>query len=306
MGRYHRRPLRGFRKFAQVFWDAPRDGLIYGHLQADVTRAQRFVADVQAKHGIAPSMGQLVGKAIARAATLVPDINGKLIWGRPYLKDTVDMYFQVDVEDGKDLSGVVVEDCGNKTIVEVAQVLRDRAKKLRTGGDQQYEKTQKGCLGVLPVSFLRAALGLFTFLEYNLGIPPTMIGAREDPFGTLMVTNVSSFGVDVAYAPLIPVSRVPFICLVGRVKPTPWVDPAGQLCVRPAITMSATFDHRMLDGNKIGKFNRAVIAYMEDPYAHEPGLGLTPPADLPPVGGASAAAPPGPSLAAPPGPEVSA
>lgn len=291
MGRYHRQPLRGFRKFAMVFWDAPRDGTIYGHLQMDVTRALQLQKDCQEKFGITPSMGQLMGKAIALAATKVPDINGKVIWGRVYLKDTVDVYFQVDVEDGKDLSGVVIPDTASKTIVEVAQILRDRANKLRGGQDKQYEKTQKGCLGrLVPVWALRGMLGALTFIEYNLGLPLTALGAQPEPFGTLMVTNVSKFGIDVAYAPLVPVSRVPFVCLVGQVKPTPWVGEDGQLCVRPVITGSATFDHRIVDGNKIGKFIRAVKAYMENPYAHEPGLGLVdpfPPAKAPeaPVGG---------------------
>lgn len=276
MGQYHRSELRGFRKFAMVFWDAPRDGLIYGHTQVDVTKTLRFVEDVKAKFGIAPSMGQIVGKGVAVAATQVPDINAKIIWGRAYRKDTIDVYFQVDVDDGKDLSGVVVPDTGRKTIVQVAEHLRDRAKKLRGGKDQQYEKTQKGCLGRVPVFAMRWLLGALTFLEYNLGIPATFLGAQPEPFGTLMVSNVSKFGIDVAYAPLVPTSRVPFVALVGQVKLTPWVVD-GQLTVRPVITMNGTFDHRLLDGNKIGKFIKACATYVENPYAFETELGLTDP-----------------------------
>jgi pyruvate dehydrogenase E2 component (dihydrolipoamide acetyltransferase) len=46
---------------------------------------------------------------------------------------------------------------------------------------------------------------------------------------------------------------VPFVALVGQVKLTPWVVD-GQLAVRPVITLNGTFDHRLLDGNKIGRF----------------------------------------------------
>ena len=160
MGRYTRQPLKGFRKIAMSFWDAPRDGTIYGTMEFDVTKAQRFVKDVQAKHGIAPSMGQILGKAMAVGATKVPEINGKIIWGRVYQKDTVDMYFQVDIEDGADLSGVVVPDTGRKSIVEVARELRDRAEKLRKGKDEQYEKAQKGCMfRWVPVWVLRRLMG---------------------------------------------------------------------------------------------------------------------------------------------------
>jgi pyruvate dehydrogenase E2 component (dihydrolipoamide acetyltransferase) len=268
-GTYTRSREGGFRKIAKAFWGPPEAGLIYGHAQIDVHKARRFQDDVEAKHGVRPSMGHLLGKAISYALTVVPEGNAKIIWGKPYVKDTIDVYFQVDVADGKDLSGVVVPDTGRKTVVEVAKLLRDRAERLRKGDDKQYEKTQKGCVGKLPSWAIRHLLGFLTFLEYNLGITPTALGARPEPFGTVMVTNVSGFGVDVAYAPLVPVSRVPFVALMGRVEDRAWVDEQGELCVRPILTASATFDHRLLDGNKIGKIVRTVRAWMENPYAYE-------------------------------------
>ena len=60
-----------------------------------------------------------------------------------------------------------------------------------------------------------------------------------------MAKLLCSFGIDVAYAPLVPVSRVGFIVLLGQVEDRPWVVD-GKLCVRPLLTGSATFDHRPL------------------------------------------------------------
>lgn len=296
---YTRKPLRGFRKFAKVFWDDPRDGTIYGSSQVDVSVARRFQEDVRAATGVFPSMAQLVGRGVACALTEVPDFNAKIIWGRTWVKDTVDVYFQVDVGDGADLSGVTVSDAGRKSVVQVSQELTAFAEKLRKGQDEQYERTQKGFLGRwIPVWMLRGMLRMLTFLEYNLGWTPRFLGARPEPFGTVMVTNVSKFGIDIAYAPLIGVSRVPFIVLVGQVRDRPWaVD--GRVEVRPVITLNATFDHRMGDGNKIGKIVRRVVAYMEDPYAHEPALGLARPAGMKAASAVSAELPP-PALPAPP------
>jgi pyruvate dehydrogenase E2 component (dihydrolipoamide acetyltransferase) len=267
-GKYTRTKHHGFRKIAKAFWSPPSEGLIYGHLVMDVTRLRRFQADVEEKFEIRPSVGHILGKAIAHALTVVPQANAKIIWGRAYIKDTVDVYFQVDVQDGKDLSGVVVPDTGKKTVVEVAQILRENAERLRKGKDEQYEKTQKGCVGKLPSWGIRWLLGTLTFLEYNFGITPTFLGAREEPFGTVMLTNVSSFGIDVGYAPLVPVSRVPFVALMGRVVDRPVVRD-GEVVIRPMLTASATFDHRLLDGNKIGKIVNTIKAYMEDPYTVE-------------------------------------
>jgi pyruvate dehydrogenase E2 component (dihydrolipoamide acetyltransferase) len=266
------------RRFAMAFWGPPRDGTIYGSMQIDVSKAQRFQADYQAKHDSKPSIGQLVGRAVAEALKETPDANSKIIWGRPYVSDSVDVYFQVDVGDGKDLSGVTVHDCANKSIQAVSTELRAAAGKLHRGEDEQYEKTQKGALGYLPVFLIRWLLALFSFLEFNLGNfwLHKLLGARPEPFGTVQVTNVSKFGIDCAYAPLISVGRVPFIVLVGRIVDQPWVVD-GELAVRPVITLNATFDHRVIDGNKIGRIVRRIRAYMENPYAYEPDVGLADP-----------------------------
>tara|TARA_R110002072_G_scaffold113993_1_gene243913 strand:- start:157 stop:1182 length:1026 start_codon:yes stop_codon:yes gene_type:complete len=269
-----------------AFWRAPTDGTIYGHLRLRVRRAIQFQDDVEAKFGIRPSLGMLIGRGVAVALTETPEGNAKIMWGQAYLKDTVDVYYQVDLGDGADLSGVVVADVGRKNVVEVAEILRGRAKKLKKGDDVQYEKTQKGCLSRIPSWVLRPLLSFLTFFEYNLGLTPSVLGAQPEPFGTVMVTNVSMFGIDVAYAPLIPVARVPFIALVGRVEDEAIVED-GQIYVEPCMNGSATFDHRLLDGNKIGRIVRRVKAYMEDPYPYEAeALGLeipppTPPGPLP-------------------------
>ena len=119
-------------------------------------------------------------------------------------------------------------------------------------------------------------LGFLTFLEYNFGITATWLGAKPEPFGTVMLSNVSSFGVDVAYAPLVPVSRVPLVALMGEVIDKPWVED-GKLVVRPVMCVSGTFDHRLMDGNKIGRIINDVRSYIENPYAFEPDLGLEEP-----------------------------
>ena len=124
---------------------------------------------------------------------------------------------------------------------------------------------------------------------------------RPEPFGTVMVTNVSHFGIDVAYAPLVPVSRVPFLSLLGQVTDQPVVR-NGEIVIAPVCPMSATFDHRLLDGNKIGRIVRDTRAYLDDPYQFEAeALGM----EIPPFPWeqeADAAPPSAPAEPAPEGP----
>ena len=115
------------------------------------------------------------------------------------------------------------------------------------------------------------------YAKFEVVEPPVNFTLNESGDGPVGPSNVSHFGIDVAYAPLVPVSRVPMCLLMGRVEKRSWLDEKGELAVRPVITLSCTFDHRLLDGNKIGKMVRTVRAYMENPYAHEPDVGLPDP-----------------------------
>jgi pyruvate dehydrogenase E2 component (dihydrolipoamide acetyltransferase) len=265
--------LGSFRRFALAFWRAPRDGVIYGTMYVDATKMLEVMAKVEKERGIKLSLGHFVGKGMALGLRAAPQLNSKIIWGTIYQKDTVDIFFQVDVESGKDLSGVLVERADEKSVIEIGQELRAKAENLRLGKDKQYEKTQKGFLKRIPPFILRRLLGFLTFLEFNLGMPLTFIpGVKADAFGTAMLTNVGMMGVDIAYAPLIPVTRVGIVGLVGRCTDEPMVVD-GKIQIRPRLTLSCTFDHRLGDGAHIGLMIRTARAYMENPH-----LDATPPA----------------------------
>ena len=274
--------LGSFRRFAMATWKDAPDGRIYGTMLFDVSKAVALAKRVEAEQGVKLTMGHFVGKGVALALREVPQFNAKLIWGTFYEKETVDAYFQVDMDAGDDLSGVVVERADEKSVVEIANELRAKAERLRKGQDDQYEKTQKGVFGLLPWWLLRPLLAVLIFIQYNLGIDLRWFGlkAKPDPFGTVMITNVGMFGIDIAYAPLVPTSRVPLVVLVGRVQDQALVVD-GKIEIRPVLTASGTFDHRYGDGAHIGRIVRAVRRFVEDPFVDAPA--------------ATAAAPPTPA-----------
>lgn len=281
--------LGSFRRMANAFWGEPTDGRIFGTMFLDVSKALALSKQVEKEHGLKLSMGVFIGKAISIALKRVPQFNAKKIWGTFYEKDSVDVYFQVDIEGGGDLSGTVVEKADQKTIVEIAKELKEKSEKLRKGHDDQYEKTQKGLFGWLPPFIIRWILSFLIFIQYNLGVDLRWFGikAKPDPFGTVMVTNVGMFGIDIAYAPLVTPARVPLVALVGRVNEQAVVVD-GKIEIRPILTAGATFDHRYGDGYHIGKIVRAVRHFVENPH-----LGQQIPADAktaaPPTDGAKPA-----------------
>jgi pyruvate dehydrogenase E2 component (dihydrolipoamide acetyltransferase) len=81
--------------------------------------------------------------------------------------------------------------------------------------------------------------------------------------GTVTVTNVGSFGAE-SGTPIInfPESS---ILAVGVIEPRALVVD-GQVEARPAVTLSLTFDHRVLDGAEAGRALKALGDLLESPF----------------------------------------
>jgi pyruvate/2-oxoglutarate dehydrogenase complex dihydrolipoamide acyltransferase (E2) component len=108
-------------------------------------------------------------------------------------------------------------------------------------------------------------------------------GIPKDPFGGVMITNIGTLGLDMAYVPIVPYSRVPILLATGAVKEQP-VAEDGQVVVRQMMKVNATFDHRFIDGFHAAVMAKTVRHWLENPYET---FGAIPvPADSPPTGAA--------------------
>ena len=195
----------------------------------------------------------LVLKAAALMIQKYPDINGITRWGKIYLRKSVDIFAQVAIEEPSiagnqkpDLSGAKLKNCDQKSLVEIAQGLRQKSGFIREGEYRTFKSTL-GLLEKVPDIFLPLLLRAIEFFNYDLGWDISRWGIPYDPFGSAMVTSVGSLKSPSGYAPLVPLSRCPFILCVGCVTEKPWVVD-HQVVVRPVIDFRGTFDHRFMDG----------------------------------------------------------
>ena len=93
-------------------------------------------------------------------------------------------------------------------------------------------------------------------------------GLPRDPFGSAMVTNIGSLGLEEAYVPLVPYSRVPLLLAMGEVRKVFVVGDDDQPVVQQQMRVFATFDHRILDGAHAARMSRKLRAVFADPEAH--------------------------------------
>ena len=260
----------GWRKVASATWRGPLDPQIYGDLEIDATGLLAFVEEARAATDVHLTVTHLVGRALAHALAENPDLNVRKRGGKFIPRDDVSIFFVVAVDGGKDLSGVKVRQADRKSALDIARELTERAGRIRTGEDAGFGRS-KTVLKRTPLPVLRPVLSLTTWLTSAVGLDLRRLGLRAEPFGSALVTSVGMFGVQHAYAPLSPFYRVPFLALVSEVGPKPVVVD-GEVVARPVLTVSATMDHRYLDGAHAARLARSVRGYLEDPRAFEPPL----------------------------------
>ncbi|ANJ27467.1 dihydrolipoamide acetyltransferase family protein [Agromyces aureus] len=80
--------------------------------------------------------------------------------------------------------------------------------------------------------------------------------------GTLSITNVGVFGVDAGTPILNPGEAV--ILAMGAVRRQPW-EHRGEIALREVMTLSLSFDHRLVDGQQAASFLTDVGAILRDP-----------------------------------------
>lgn len=268
-----RRKLRGWRKIANAMWSEPRDPQIYGAIEIDATALTRFSDGCKSLgHKVTPT--HLVGRAVALMLRDVPELNVRIVGGDAIDRESADVFFITAVEEGpsggKGLSGVKVERLEHKDVVDLAAELADRAAKVRSGNDPELGKS-KALLDALPMPLLRLAMKLTARITSDWDVAVPALGLQRSPFGSAIVTSVGMFGIPMGFAPIASMERCPLLVLVGAVTDKPVVVD-GKIEIRPMLPITATIDHRYVDGWHLAKAMKTFKAYLESPATFEPDV----------------------------------
>jgi pyruvate dehydrogenase E2 component (dihydrolipoamide acetyltransferase) len=258
--------LSTWRKVSVATWGAPSDPTIYGLLDVDCGRLLPLLEKWSVESGSRVTLTHAVARALAIALSENPELNAVIRWGRIYERRHVDIFLQVAVvEDGNnpDLSGCKIEDAHKKNISLLASEVRARAQGIRRGDDQQLKASKKR-IGSMPGIVMRPLTKLLSWLTYTVNLDARWFGLPKDTFGSAMVTSVGMFGIRVGFAPLFPPAHCPILVLVGALEDRP-VAFDGQVVIRPIVTLTGTFDHRIVDGYHGGVLAKRIKGLLENP-----------------------------------------
>lgn len=251
------------RKLAIASWSAPKEGNIYGKLTLDAGPALDYLDELRASTGEKVTITHFVGRAVALALAKEPSLNGRIVLGRFIPHQTVDIAFLVNTEGGKNLAKVKVQEADKKGISSIARELRERAEDIRQNRDPDWQKSQ-GPLKLLPTWMIRPLVSFTGFLTGELGLSAKALGLEAFPFGSCIITSVGMLGLDEGFAPPTPWAHVPVYVLVGAVKEQPAVKD-GQMVIQRQLTLTATIDHRFIDGYQGATLAKVVRGAFEDP-----------------------------------------
>lgn len=260
--------VHGWRKLAGSAWGRPLDPQFFGDLELDAGALLAYQQEARRRTGVHVTMTHLIGRAVAHGLVTVPELQVRLARGREYPRDSVDVFFIVATEGGRELTGIKVRDADRKSAVELGEEITRRCAALAGGTDPELGRG-KALLARLPPLPLRWALRAGAWLTSDLNLDLTRLGMPRQAFGGAMITSVGGWGINRAYSPLAHYYRVPVLVLVGAVQSRP-AAVAGEVVARPMLTLTATFDHRYVDGYHAAQFARAVREYCERPAAFEP------------------------------------
>jgi len=243
-------------------WSKPSEGNVYGVLEVDVTKTLDYLQRKR-DEGKHITITHVVIKAIALGLQDAPSMNGRIIWGKFFPHKQTDIGCLVNIEGGKDLANAKILNADKISLSDISDSLHAKASKLRQGKDADFNKTTQS-LKYLPVFLLRPLIYWVGFLGGALGVDCKPLGVQKFPFGSCLVTSVGMMGLDRAFVPFPPYGRIPILVMVGAIKDKPTVVD-GQIVIRPILTVTATLDHRFVDGAHAALLAKKARAVIENP-----------------------------------------
>ncbi|MCO4795353.1 MAG: 2-oxo acid dehydrogenase subunit E2 [Bacteriovoracaceae bacterium] len=262
-----------FRKIAMGTWKTAKDPSVYGLVEIDMQPVLEKLPEYSKKNEIKITPAHLVGKAVAYCMQKRPEINGLIRGSRIYLREEVSLFYQVAIPaKGPDrvgkanLAGTVIHGAEKMTTAEISKSLREKSLAVRDGKDKEIAKSMD-IFKWLPWWASKYYLNIASWLLYGLNLDLSFLGMPKDPFGSVMVTNVGGLGIDIAWAPLCPYTRVPLLLAVGAISEKAWVVD-GKIEVRPIMPIAVTFDHRLIDGIHAAQMAKDFKELFANPESH--------------------------------------
>jgi pyruvate/2-oxoglutarate dehydrogenase complex dihydrolipoamide acyltransferase (E2) component len=245
-----------WRVTAAAIYTTPTDSRVYGTLDIDVTDAKRFL-DEKRGSGVKITMTHLATTVLARAVAFdVPEMNCFIRRGAVVGRTRLDVTVPVAIGGGEGVAAILVKDAHARTVTSIAEEIRKGAIDNRAGTESKVVQN-KYLLNRIPWPFRRPVFRFMKWITVDMGIRIDSLGLSADSFGSFVISDIGSFGLNTGMTSLMPAAKVPAVIVLGKIEDKPVVR-NGQIEIRTMLPLTGTFDHRIVDGLQIGKLARGI------------------------------------------------
>jgi pyruvate dehydrogenase E2 component (dihydrolipoamide acetyltransferase) len=249
-------------KISIAQFSPPRTGEIYLRATFDTTKVTQYLKKVEKETGEKVTITTYVGKALGFIINRSKKLNGRILLGRFVPKKTVDVCFLV-AAPGDDLGFSKVDDIIHKSLVEISNLVKPKAKEIREGKDMD-KKNIDDTSKILPTFLMGPVASFSAFISNCIGIPVKALGLKRFAFGGVVVTSVGMLGIEDAFAPFTQFFHVPMLALIGAIKDKAVVVD-GEIVIRPMMNLNITVDHRYADGAEGGRLFKMMEKIFDEP-----------------------------------------
>jgi len=251
-----------WRKVASTIYKKPTDSKIYGIVELDVTELERYVAQKR-KEGIKTTLTYLITIIIGRAIRQeVPELNTFLRRGKIVQRKQVDATVSVLLPGGQ-MGSVKVDNADQLTTAEISEEIGNNIKNSRKGNEND-EMQSKSVLAKLPWPFRNWLFKIYQTITIHWGMSLPVIGLDSNSFGSYIVSNIGTLGLDTGFGSLLPSSNISFVFVLGSIDKKPVVL-NDEIVIRRVMLLSSTLDHRVVDGSHGGRLFRIIKQIAKNP-----------------------------------------
>ncbi len=249
-----------WRKVAATLYMKPTDSKILGSVEIDVTDLEKYISEKR-KTGLKITPTHVLTLIMARGIKEeVPELNTYVKRGKIVEKETVDATISVLIQ-GEAMSSVRVPSAEDMTLSELADYLTESIKEARSGMESKAMR-KKGMLARIPWPFRKWVYWLIKLITINWGL--SIGGISASNYGSFMVANIGTLGLDVGYPALFPSSNVGIVMTMGGISKKPVVV-NDEIVPRRIMNLGATLDHRIVDASHGGKLFRYIKRMVRTP-----------------------------------------
>ncbi len=255
-----------WRSVASAIYKKTSDSKILGQAEVDVTELEEYISRKR-KEGKKVTLTHILTLAAARALKYeVPELNTYVVRGKIISRPQIDAVVSVLLE-GSVMGSVKIPHADQVTLDEMIEMTASQIKSARSG-DENSVMDMKARMAAVPWPFRNWIFSFLRFYTLNMGWSIKKYGLTPNSFGSFLVSNVGTLGLDLGFPSLMPISNVSFVLMLGAVHKKPWVV-NDEVVPRKIMWLGSALDHRVCDGSHGGRLFRYLKYIIKNPHLLE-------------------------------------